>query len=447
MRPMIAGRALPGLPKFEFHATPQASASSQQQSAYSQNMGARSAVLAQALNMWQPISTQALATPGLGSVYNIPVRQVGFTKRFLIKATMAFTTGATGIFDTTAIGMPNLWSQVVVNDLSNYTRINTTGWHLWMLASRKKAFFSGLASGGAATYQPNPGLYGQTYATDFPGGVTTTPGSAFVNFMNSWGCMAAPSVTANSTAYTATVFHELPLSYSDVDLRGAIYTSVVSATMNLQLTLNPNFFVNSTVTDATLSVYKGSAAGSTMTLNTLNLTVYQNYLDQLPFSNQGPVLPALDLSKMYLLTNTSFTGLASGQDFPIAFPNFRAWQSLAVILDNAGVLSSGTDISRIQLQTANLTNVWQFQEAGATGNGGASLPLNTQALFNRFAMNADWPAGMFWFDFRDRPINTNNFGNMQMTLAPGNSTSTVFAGFEGIGIANQVITAGSIPGN
>lgn len=420
------------------------SAAQQQQNAFQQNMGARSAVLSQALNMWQPISSQVIAAPTMGSVYNIPVRQVGFTKRFLVKSTMAFTTGATGVFNTTAIGTPNTWSQAVVNDLSNYTRINTTGWHLWMLASRKKAFFSGLASGGAATFQPNPGIFGQVFANDFPGGVTTTPGSAFVNFMNAWGCMAAPSVTANTTAYVATTFHELPLSYSDVDLRGAIYTSVVSATMQIQLTLNPNYWVNSTVTDSVLSVYKGAAAGSTIVLNNLYLTIYQNYLDQLPFTNQGPVLPALDLSKMYLLSNTAFTGLASGQDFPVPFPNFRAWQSLAMILDNAGTLSAGTDVNRFQLQTANLTNIWQFQDAGAPA---ATIPLNTAALFNRECMNTDWPLGMYWWDFRDRPINTNNFGNMQMTVSPNNSTSTLFCGFEGIGIANQVITAGSIPGN
>jgi hypothetical protein len=443
MRPEIASRvALTDLPKFTYAAggAAPASAAQQQQNAYTQNMAARQAVLGQALNMWQPISTQSIATPTAGSVFNIPVRQVGFTKRFLVKATLAFTTGATGVFDTTAIGTPNMWSQVVVNDLSNYTRINTTGWHLWMLASRKKAFFAGLASSGMAAYQPNPGLYGQTYATDFPGGTTTTPSNTAVNFLNAWGCMAAPSVTTNSTAFTATVFHELPLSYSDVDLRGAIYTSVVSATMNLQLTLNPNLFA-ATGVDGTLAVYQAVGA-STVVLNTLFLTVYQNYLDQLPFSNQGPILPALDLSKMYLLSNTSFTGLASGQDFPIPFPNFRAWQSLAVILDNNGTLSAGTDINRIQLQTANLTNVWQFQDAGAP-----TIPLNTQALFNRFAMQTDWPKGLYFFDFRDRPINTNNFGNMQMTMSPNNSTSTIFAGFEGIGIANQVITAGSIPGN
>lgn len=419
-------------------------ASQQAANAYQQNMAARSAVLQAAVNMIQPIYTTAISGPTAGSVFNIPVRQVGFTKRFWVKVQLLFTTGATGVYDITNIGAPNLLSQIVVNDLSNYTRINTTGWHLWMLQSRKKSFMSGLASAGMASNQPNPGLYGQTYPTDFPGGVTTTPSDTSVNFLNSWKVNQAPSVTAATTAYVAECWYEIPLAYSDTDLRGAIYTSVVSATMNLQLTLNPNIFVPSTTTDATLAVYKAAASGTTVTLNTLNLTVYQNYLDQLPFGSNGPILPASDLSKMYLLTNTSFTGLASGQDFPVVFPNFRSWQSLALILDNAGTLSSGTDTNRFQLQTANLANIWQFQEAGAPAS---TVPLNGAALLNRLAMNTDWPAGLYWFDFRDRPINTNNYGNMQFTVNPTNSTSTLFAGFEGFGIANQVIQAGSIPSN
>ena len=168
----------------------------------------------------------------------------------------------------------------------------------------------------------------------------------------------------------------------------------------------------------------------------LQILHFQNYLDQLPFTSQGPVLPAQDLSKMYLLTNTSLTGLTSGQDFPIPFPNFRAWQSLSMIYDDAGTLTSGTDISLFQLQTANLTNVWQFDPKMA-------------ALRTRIALKNDWPAGTYMFDFRDKPINTNNFGNMQMTIRPStvNTGANVLLGFEGIGIANQVITAGSIPGN
>src|ERR1700677_315615 len=165
------------------------SAASQAQQAYQQNLQARAAVLGNSVDMWQPIFTQAIATPTPGQVLNIPVRQVGFTKRFLVKITAQFSTGSTGAATLTTIGLPNMLSQVVVNDLANYTRINTTGWHLWMLQSRKKAFWSGLASAGMASYQPNPGFYGQVYPTDFPGGLTTNVSNTNVNFENSWACM------------------------------------------------------------------------------------------------------------------------------------------------------------------------------------------------------------------------------------------------------------------
>ena len=150
--------------------------------------------------------------------------------------------------------------------------------------------------------------------------------------------------------------------------------------MNLQFTVNPNFFQGSAATDVVLGVYKSSLATPLAALTAITVTVHQNYLDQLPFTNNGPVLPAMDLSKMYLLTNTSLTGLTSGQDFPITFPNFRAWQSLSVIYDNAGTLTAGTDISLFQLQTANLTNIWQFDPKMA-------------ALRTRITMKNDWPLG------------------------------------------------------
>ena len=138
---------------------------------------------------------------------------------------------------------------------------------------------------------------------------------------------------------------------------------------------------------------------------------------------------------MYLLTNTSFSALTSGQDFPIPFPNFRAWQSLSIIYDNAGTRTYGTDISLFQLQTANLTNILQYDP-------------QMQQLRARIALKDDWVPGMYMFDFRDRPINTNNYGNMQLTVRPSgtvNAGANILAGFEGIGIANQVVTAGSIP--
>jgi len=390
------------------------------------NMAARVAVLQQALNMWQPIYSNTFSAVTPGTVINVPVRQVGFTKKFWIELAITLTITTDTATLNPQLGPANVLSNIVLNDLANYTRINTTGWHLWMLSCYKQGFFAGLAAGGMASFQPAPSVWGSCFTNDSP--------------MNAKSVFSVISATASIAASTGTInmVYEVPCAYNDVDLRGAIYTSVVSATMNLQITVNPNFFQSSAATDVTTGVYKNSSATLTNdVITTLVVTVHQNYLDQLPFTANGPVLPAQDLSKMYLLTNTSMTGLTTGQDFPIPFPNFRAWQSLAMIYDNAGTVTAGTDISLFQLQTANLTNVWQFDPKMA-------------ALRTRIYMKDDWPQGTYLFDFRDKPINTNNFGNMQFTVRPTgavNAGANLLLGFEGIGIANQVITAGSIPGN
>lgn len=397
----------------------QMTAQQQAQVAYQQNMAARLAVLQMAQNMWQNIYSTTLANVPYGTVINVPIRQVGLTKRFLIEVAFSVVQSAAETQTLTKLGPANIFSNVTLNDLSNYTRINTTGWHLFMLQSMKQAFFSGPAGQGKTDFQPSPSVYGTAYTNDSP--IQAKAGAAVIN---------APSPV--TTVQSGRMFFEVPVSYSDADLRGAIYTSVVSATMYLQMTVNPNFGVG-TAGDPTLAVYQ-SSTGALALIPSMTINVYQNYLDQIPIGQNGPVLPAQDISKMYLLTNGSFSALTGGQDFPITFPNFRAWQSLAVIYDNVGVTNYGTDVSLFQLQTANLANIRQ-------------LDPFTQLLFQRLALKNDFTAGAYYFDFRDKPINTNQFGNMQITVRPNASTGTLLVGYEGIGIANQVITAGSIPSN
>jgi P3 major capsid protein len=398
----------------------QMSAQQQAQVAYQQNMAARIAVLQGALNMWQPIFATTLTSPAYGTVLNVPVRQIGLTKRFLIKVQFTVAQSAAETQTLTKLGPANIFSNVTLNDLSNYTRVNTTGWHLFMLQCMKQAFFTGPAGQGKTDFQPAPSVFGSAYTNDSP--IQAKAGAAVIN---------APATV--TTAQSGTMYFEVPVSYSDADLRGAIYTSVVSATMYLQMTINQNFGVGS-AGDPTLAVYQSSTAGNLVNITSMTITVYQNFLDQIPLGQNGPVLPAQDISKMYLLTNGSFTALAAGQDFPIVFPNFRAWQSLAVLYDNAAVTNYGTDISLFQLQTANLSNIRQLDPA-------------TQLLFQRIMLKNDFTAGAYMFDFRDKPINTNQFGNMQITIRPTASTGTLLVGYEGIGIANQVINAGSIPSN
>lgn len=392
----------------------------QAQIAFQQNMAARLAVLQIAQNMWQIISTQTLLNVPYGTVLNIPIRQVGLTKRFIIEVAFTVAQSAAETQTLTRLGPANIFSNVTLNDLSNYTRVNTAGWHLFMLQCMKQAFFSGPAGQGKSDFQPAPSVFGTAYTNDSP--VQAKAGSAVVS---------APATV--TTAASGRWFYEVPVSYSDADLRGAIYTSVVSATMYLQMTVNPNFGVGS-AGDPTLAVYQSSTAANLVNINSMTVTVYQNYLDQIPLGQNGPVLPAQDISKMYLLTNGSFTGLVATQDFPITFPNFRAWQSLSIIYDNAGNTNYGTDVSMFQLQTANLSNIRQ-------------LDPNMQLLLQRIALKNDFTAGAYYFDFRDKPINTNQYGNMQITVRPTGSTGSLLVGYEGIGIANQVINAGSIPSN
>ena len=374
-----------------------------------QNANARSVLLQNALDTWQPIFAQTFATPNPGQIYTIPLRQVGFVKRLVVEIQMAVRQGASETQTLTQFGPANILSNVSFFDLSNYQRINTTGWHLFMIASVKQRY--NIANSAS--------VFGTAYTNDSP-----------VNAKSNFAVIKAPS--SLTTVQTISMFYEIPITYSDYDLRGGIYASVVSATMNLQLTLNPNFWV-ATGADATLAVYQSSTTQLGV-INSLSLTVHQNFLDQIPQTQQGPVLPQLDMSYIYLLNQTSFGALSAGQDYPIQYANFRSFLSTCVIYDNAGTLNAGTDINYFALQTANITNIFKYDPY-------------VVALKTRQFINNDWPLGTYYFDYRYRPVNTQMYGNMQLVVNPSvvtSAASTLLVAFEAIAQANQVIVAGSL---
>jgi hypothetical protein len=218
-------------------------------------------------------------------------------------------------------------------------------------------------------------------------------------------------------------------------LRGAIYANVNNATFNLQLTVNPNLLVGTGV-DPTLAMYR-SSSGVVATMPTFTITVYQNYLDQLPtLPNGRPMLPELDISTAYMLNNTSFSGLVSNQDNPMQYANFREFMSTTLIFDNAGALNVGSDISYIALQSANYTNIWKYDP-------------NLSSLQTRLIIQDDAPAGMYYFDHRTKPIATNQYGNMQLVVNPNTLSSAAasfLVGYEALALINMVSQAGSLPG-
>jgi len=379
--------------------SPQTAPNPQQQNNY-----ARAAVLAQSLNMWQQIFQNTYASAIPGRVINIPFQNVGLIKRFLVKIEATIARSAAETQTKTTFGPANLLSQVVLTDLNNNTRINTTGWHLHMLATARRQ-----------------GAYGAAF-------VNNSPISIGANYNV---IVSPPQFTAGNQSIV--MYYEIPIAYSDMDLRGAIYANVVNATGNLQITVNNNFFVGSGA-DATLAGYQSSTAGDLGTFSSLKVTVYQNYLDQIPMTNKGPLLPYQDLGQVYLLNNTVVTGLSQNQDIPIPYANFRQFLSTFLIYDNAGALNAGTDIAYFALQTANYTNIFKVD------------PI-TQALFARQIIGDDFPAGMYYFDSRNKPISTIQYGNQQLVVNASNvagATSQFLMGYEMIALQNQITGAGSL---
>jgi len=381
----------------------------QQLSPAQQNAVNRQLVLANAINEWLPIYTQTF-TSGVGTVINVPLRNVGLVKRFVVEISGNVGVGAAETQTLTQFGISNFLSNILLTDLSNQTRINTAGWHLHLLATAKRQFAAGAAFTNDAPVK---------IASNYP--VITSPAS-----------------------YTATqpfrMFYEIPVAYGDMDLRGAIYANVVNATFNLQLTVNPNFFVGSTA-DPTLAAYKSSTA-QLGTLPTFTVTVFQNFLDQLPIINNMVVLPTLDLGTAYLINNTQVSGLVGNQDNPIPYANFRDFMSTFAIYDNFGYATAplGSDASYWALQSANFTNILKYDPW-------------MSSLLTRWIISDDFPASngicTYYFDHRTRPISTIQFGNMALILNPTNvqsANSAVFLGYESLAYINQITQAGSLYG-
>jgi len=378
-----------------------------------QNMLARNAVIRQGVNMWLPVFTKkfsAVNNEGAGTVINIPPRNVGLIKRFVIEVTGLLDT--TAALERTAQGGANFFSKVEFTDLSNQQRVSTTGWHLVAVSSAKRR---------------RPYATAQTDITRSPYGYGDTSNAVSV-----------PKTIPIGTDNVLQMFFELPLSYTDHDLRGAIYANVTNAVMNIQLVVNPNLFTTTGDRNANRGMYSGAAGAAT--LKEFTVTIHQNFLDQLPIAQQGgPVLPLLDLSTAYLLNNTAVSGIVANQDNPIPFANFRDFMSLTTYYDDllSNTITGFYLINYFALQSANYTNIFK---SGPQKN----------FLDSRLIIGDDFPTSTYYFDFRDKPVSTIQYGNMELLINPNtvsDNSTVILCGFESLALINMITQAGSLYGS
>lgn len=383
----------------------------QSQQLQAQNMANRRAVLGQGFPMLQSVYSNVF-NPANQPQVNLPPQNVGLIKGFLVKMSALVTNPGSGssLLSLTPFGPANLVQSFVFTDLQNYQRINTTGWHMFVIDSVK---------------QGRPFL-------------SSTPSDSPVGFGSNFNVIKAPATIAAGSSGTVSMFYWIPLAYSDDDLTGAVYANVVNATMNLQINLSTSAqAVVANTADATLAMYQGAGAVVGVTLTNVTVQIYQSYLDQLPTDKNGaPILPALDLNTMYEIKNTSLTSVVQNQDFPIAYSNFRHFLSTTVIYDNAlnGVYpTAGSDV-----------NYWSFRTANYTDTRKAD-PFTWSALA-RQKLLTDMPIGSYYFDHRNKPIFTTQTGNTNLILNAStvNANAQCMVGWEMLANVSNLINAGSL---
>lgn len=373
------------------------------------NSVARDAILRNAQPMLQQVFSTTVANPTSSTgIVNVKPQNAGLIRGFWVQMTCSINNSDGAKTATlTPFGLANLLSGITYTDFANNQRIqNIPGWYLNAINTVK-----------------HHGVFGAALTSD-----TNTSVQYGANFAPIKGYSTiAPTVTKTDIE----MWWYVPVAYSWSDLSGAVYANTINGVQTLQLVINPNAILDAGG-DPSLAVYTGSPGSIT----TATLTVYQDYLDQLPSTARGIILPADDLNMSYLLNVIPQTGVVAATDYPIAYANYRYFKSTMVYVDNGGTLSDGSDINYFALTAANYTNLWK-------------IPPHLSALNTRMAIRDDMPLGSYYFDSRRRPLYTKNFGNLNLNVnfKTVNAGLSMYVGFEQLAQLNQITGAGSLGGN
>ena len=377
-------------------------------------MAARSMVLKYAKRSRQGLISTTLTPNGSNNTIQAPIRNVGLPTGLVVHITGSInnTSGANAL-TATPFGIANVLSNAQFQDYSNYQRVNTWGWHLHQIATRKARWPLGLC-----------------HATQVPAN------SGALGFGDNYSLVSYPaSIAANSTGNFEMWYH-IPFTKGYHDLTGMLNALQLQNQATISLTINQNPVVASG-TDSTLAIYSGAAPS--WTWGQVTVEVYQDYFDQLPTDAGGKyIIPQMDTNTLYELKSNTYSGLVSGQNFPIMIPNFREFLSMYAVLDNGGVLYPGTDLNQIQLATANLLPI-------------RSTTPRMKAYEQRHMFGTDLPVGTWAFDFSDSPIDTSVFGNMEVIFGLGGTqavaaNSSMLVGWEDVGVGAVMLAGSSFAG-
>lgn len=341
------------------------------------NLILRNTLLATSVQQSMEVTT---TTASKGETKRIKLKNVGITTRLRIKISAAVTIGTDAL--TASDKSPwSLISNINVMDFNQQKRCDISGFHLW-----------------AANCMRNRTVYG--YNNEAKSATA------------SW-----PNVSTAIGAGTVDLFLEVPLAYDRKrDLRGAILAQSGTGEWSLNISFRNPYLVDGDVD----SVYKADGSSGTCTEGTITITVWQDYLQPQPLQNNFnglPVgitpIPVMDLSTVYALEgmNIQTDNLSNGAEKLINIPNARTVIGAITSFVNNKAMSNA--FSRIRLV--------------ANGNQDVNVDDVVSAQMRmREWLNGDTVNGLFFWEWRDNPLQTWQAGTMQLGFTPNASLTTPY---------------------
>jgi hypothetical protein len=380
-------------------ATP--TAAQQYAAAMQQNELAKQMIRNQAIEMYTQLAPVALSSSAnnAGMVVNINPRNVGLVKGFFVEFSAVINNGnASAAVTPTNLNVANFFSNITFIDLQNNVRINVPGYQLVFLNTLKQKNPFASAFVGGSSVIDCPVKYGSNTTGTVLGAASTD---------NIWN---APSTIAHAATGVITGMIWIPLAYSDHDYRGAYYANVINGQAVIQLTVTPAPFYLSGGNQMT-TMYGPADSATTCTITSTTIQVTQVYMDQLPIDPRSglPILPQRDISTIYELKNTTFTSAPPNSDFFMQYPNFRDVISSTVLFDN---LTSPPSVG-------NITNYFSLQAANSTNIFKRTAGLNQAIVRN--ILGFDLPTGITYFSYRNKPLSTTQYGNLQLIFNPNSN--------------------------
>jgi hypothetical protein len=338
----------------------------------------------------------------LGQTTRIKLFNVGITTSLRILVTVPITIG-TAIAVPSSRGPWNLISKLKISDYDGTDRISLSGLQLFQIASVR-----------------NRQAYGYNNQVQ----------------ISAAGIIVNPSVPTAVASATLQFFLEVPIALNDKktdglnqDLTGAIYSQTGVGELYLSIDWNTSLYTNGSIE----AVYSG-APTTTVVLNGVtgpSVLVWQNFIFPQYLQDGTLPIPPIDVSSVYELSGAIRTAdnIAVNSEKLISFPNVRRVLGAYVNFVNNGAVSA-TDLNLLRI-IVNANNIL-YENSQIT-----------QILEQRLLLEGDLSTGFYFWLFRDKPIETAIFGNVQLGITPNTVAGTSYFEF----VFESIYTKGAaLPG-